>query len=98
MSVELFTAALANPSPGLTASFTCQLATPDARLELWVWVEPATSGDNQPLATPAEPINDAVCHAHRAAWQELVLPFQGQAEDSAEGHFNRANIPDGCHR
>lgn len=39
VQVELFTAALTIPSPGLRVSFTCQLATSDAKLELWVWVE-----------------------------------------------------------
>ena len=53
VSVELFTAALTVPSPGLIVSFTCQLATPDAKLELWVWVEPSLKCDNQPPATSA---------------------------------------------
>ena len=98
MSVELFTAALTIPSPGLTASFTCQLATPDATLELWVWVEPSVSSDNQPPVRPAETVDDAVRNAGRAAWQKLMLPFQGQAEDSAQDHCSSATIPDGCHR
>ena len=67
MSVELFTATLTIPSPGLTASFTCQLTTPDAKLELWVWVEPSVECDNQKPATPAGTVIDADHDAGRAA-------------------------------
>ncbi len=96
MSVELFTAALTIPSPGLTASFTCQVTTPDARLELWVWVEPSVDGDNQQPATPAETVNNAGHRAGRAAWQKLVLPFQ--AEEGAADQSSGDGMPDSCHR
>ena len=97
MSVKLFTAALAIPSPGLIASFTCQLTTPDAKLELWVWVESSVEG-NQKLATPAETVNDADHDVCRAPWHKFVLPFQDQAEDGAADHSSTAGMPDGCHR
>lgn len=98
MSVELFTAALTIPSPGLRVSFTCQLATPDAKLELWVWVEPSVGSDNQPPATSAGPVNNADHAAGRAAWQKLVLPFLGQAEEGAADDSSSTSMPDGDHR
>ena len=98
MSVELFTAALTIPSPGLGVSFTCQLATPDAQLELWVWVEPSVDGDNQPPAISAGPVDSTDHSAGRAAQQKLVLPFQDQAEEGAADHSSSTSVPDGSHR
>ena len=106
MSVELFTAALTIPSSGLTASFTCQLTTPDAQLELWVWLEPSVEGDNQNPAAPAGTVSNAPAgtvrnaehQAGRAAWQKLVLPFQDQAKEGAADHSSSASMSDGCRR
>ena len=69
----------------------------DAKPEFWVWLEPSVRCGSQPLDM-VNNNNNAGNVAGRAAWQLLLLPFQGQAEEGAADHSSSASMPDGCHR
>lgn len=93
-SIEVFTADLLIPSPGIQASFTYKLADrQQSPFELWCWFEPSNGTDHQTAQPGAEVSNrqeghddppdrfDLLCVHFDAAWksnQQSCCSMHGQ--------------------